>query len=91
MAAPRHSSVGWLKGRLILPGEREYDDARAVWNGRFDRRPAVIARVADTDDVVRAIDVARTSALAVSVRGGSYNVAGNRPWPTTRSSSTSPT
>ena len=76
MAAPRNSFVEWLKGRLILPGESEYDAARAVWNGRFDRHPAVIARVADTDDVVRAIDVARTSAMAVSVRGGSYNVAG---------------
>ncbi|HEY1282816.1 MAG TPA: FAD-binding oxidoreductase, partial [Acidimicrobiales bacterium] len=76
MRAHQHSSTSWLKGQLILPGEAEYDDARSVWNARFDPHPALIARVADADDVVRAIDYARTSALPLSVRGGSYNVAG---------------
>jgi FAD/FMN-containing dehydrogenase len=76
MAALQHSSTGWLKGQLIVPGEPDYENARAAWNARVDRRPAVIARVADTDDVVRALAFARSSGLPVSVRGGSYNVAG---------------
>jgi FAD/FMN-containing dehydrogenase len=50
--------------------------ARAVWNGLFNRRPALIARVAGTADVVGAIDYAHKAGLPVSVRGGSYNVAG---------------
>ena len=76
MAALQHSSTSWLKGQLIVPGEPDYENARAAWNARVDRRPAVIARVADTDDVVRALAFARSSGLPVSVRGGSYNVAG---------------
>ncbi|WBB57785.1 FAD-binding oxidoreductase [Streptomyces sp. WMMC500] len=76
MAAPQPSPTNWLEGRLIEPGDQDYDDARAVWNGVFDRFPAAIARVAGTADVVRAIEFAHKAGLPVSVRGGSYNVAG---------------
>ena len=76
MAARQPSSTTWLEGRLIVPGDREYDDARAVWNGLFDRRPALIAASAGAADVVSALAFAQRSRLPVSVRGGSYNVAG---------------
>jgi FAD/FMN-containing dehydrogenase len=64
-------------GRLIRPGDAGYDDARAVWNRMIDRRPALIARCADTDDVVRALRFGRDHDLLVSVRGGGHNVTGN--------------
>jgi FAD/FMN-containing dehydrogenase len=66
-----------LRGEVILAGDAGYDDARAVWNGMIDRRPALIARCADTDDVVVAVAYARDNALPLTVRGGGHNVSGS--------------
>jgi NAD(P)-dependent dehydrogenase (short-subunit alcohol dehydrogenase family) len=44
-----------LTGDVIAPENPEYDTARRVWNGMIDRRPAVIARCADADDVAAAV------------------------------------
>lgn len=66
-----------LQGRLILPNDDEYDDARAVWNGMIDRHPALIARCTSVEDVVASIHFAREHELLVSVRGGGHNVAGH--------------
>ena len=64
-------------GTLIEPGDDGYDDARRVWNGMIDQRPAVIASCASTGDVVAAVNHARTHGLEIAVRGGGHNVAGN--------------
>src|SRR5437588_8808915 len=66
-----------LRGELVLPGDPAYDEARSVWNGMIDRRPALIARCTGTSDVIAAIRFARSEGLAVAVRGGAHNVAGN--------------
>jgi FAD/FMN-containing dehydrogenase len=66
-----------LRGELILPGDAAYDEARSVWNGMIDRRPALIARCAGTSDVIAAVRFARSEGLTVAVRGGAHNVAGN--------------
>ena len=63
-------------GRLVRPGEPDYDDVRKVWNGMIDRRPALIARCRDAGDVASAVRFARQKNLLVSVRGGGHNVAG---------------
>jgi FAD/FMN-containing dehydrogenase len=65
-----------LRTRLILPPDPGYDEARRVWNGMIDRRPAAIARCGSVEDVIRVIDFARESEIPVSVRGGGHNVAG---------------
>jgi FAD/FMN-containing dehydrogenase len=66
-----------LRGPLLQPGEGGYDEARKVWNGMIDRRPALIARCAGVADVIAAVRFARTHELLVSVRGGGHNITGN--------------
>ena len=65
-----------LTGEVITPGHHEYDAARRVWNGMIDRRPAVIARCGDADDVAAAVRLASDYGLPLAVRGGGHNVAG---------------
>jgi FAD/FMN-containing dehydrogenase len=65
-----------LRGQVILPGEADYDDARKVWNGMIDRRPALIARCAGVADVIKAVHLARSQNLVLAVRGGGHNVTG---------------
>ena len=65
-----------FRGQLILPGDREYDSSRVVWNAIADRRPALIARCTRVEDVVAAIRFAREQDLVIAVRGGGHSVAG---------------
>jgi len=65
-----------LKGPLLRTGDAGYDEARTVWNAMIDRRPALIARCTDAEDIVCAVNFARAQDLLVSVRGGGHNVAG---------------
>ncbi|RAX51129.1 oxidoreductase [Arthrobacter sp. AQ5-05] len=65
-----------LRGTLTLPQDAAYDAARAVYNGMVDRRPAAIARVADTADIVAAVDFARENSLGLAVRGGGHQASG---------------
>ena len=66
-----------FRGALLRPGEEGYDDARRIWNGAIDRRPALIARCAGADDVGAAVRFARERGLRVSVRGGGHSIAGH--------------
>jgi len=66
-----------LSGPLVVGGDAGYDEARTIWNRMIDRRPALIARCAGTDDVVTALRFAREHGLLISVRGGGHNVTGN--------------
>jgi FAD/FMN-containing dehydrogenase len=66
-----------LRGRVFLPGEEGYDDARKVFNAMIDRRPALIVRCAGVADVIAAVNFARAASMLVSVRGGGHNVAGH--------------
>ncbi|MBO0827425.1 MAG: FAD-binding oxidoreductase [Streptosporangiales bacterium] len=65
-----------MMGTVLTGDDAGYDDARSVFNGAVDRRPAIIARCANSTDVAHALRFAREHGLEVSVRGGAHNFAG---------------
>jgi FAD/FMN-containing dehydrogenase len=66
-----------LNGRVITPQDAGYDEARTVFYGGFDRRPALIVRARDASDVSRVVMLARESNLELAVRSGGHSVAGH--------------
>src|SRR5918992_341495 len=66
-----------FRGPLLGPSDPGYDEARMVWNGNIDRRPALIARCTGAADVIDAVNFARDRGLVVAVRGGGHNAAGH--------------
>jgi FAD/FMN-containing dehydrogenase len=75
-AAVQEFSAG-VRGPVLSPGDDGYDDARAIWNGLIDRRPALIVQPTGAADVVDAVNFAREHGLTLSIKGGGHNVAGN--------------
>jgi FAD/FMN-containing dehydrogenase len=63
-------------GPVLVPGDPGYDEARAAWNGMFDRRPSVIAQSMGVADVQAAIAFARANELVIAVRGGGHSPCG---------------
>ncbi|HUO73565.1 MAG TPA: FAD-binding oxidoreductase [Solirubrobacteraceae bacterium] len=65
-----------LRGRLLVPGDRDYDTARRVFNAMIDRRPALIIQCAGTEDVIEGVIFAREHGVPLSIKGGGHSVAG---------------
>jgi FAD/FMN-containing dehydrogenase len=65
-----------LHGELIQPSDANYDDARKVYNGMIDKRPALIARCTDTNDVINAVNFGRNNQMTVAIRSGGHNGPG---------------
>src|SRR5215210_8372502 len=68
--------LGGFDGRLIRPYDSDYDEARRLYNAMIEKRPALIARCANPDDVTKAVAFAREHDLPLAVRGGAHNGAG---------------
>jgi FAD/FMN-containing dehydrogenase len=64
-------------GQLVMPGDPAYDAYRGVWNGSIDRFPALIARCGGVADVVEVVRFARSTGLALAVRGGGHSYPGH--------------
>lgn len=75
--AARTFELPGFGGELIHPGDTAYDDARSVFNGMIDRRPALVARCRDSEDVAIALNFAREQDLPISVYGGGHGVTGS--------------
>jgi hypothetical protein len=65
-----------LRGDVLLPGSQDYDRARRVWNGAFDKKPAIIARCTGASDVQQAVNFAREHQLLTAVRAGGHSYSG---------------
>ena len=79
-----------FRGPILRAGDAGYDDARLVWNGMIDRRPALIARCTGTADVAAAVNFARSQNLLVAVRGGGTTSRGAHSATTASSSMSRP-
>jgi FAD/FMN-containing dehydrogenase len=75
-AATARQELSDFQGSLIGPDDGAYEEARSVYNGMIDKRPALIARPADRDDVANAVRFARDHGLLLAIRGGGHNGAG---------------
>ena len=65
-----------MRGRVITPADDDYESERFVFNGRIDKEPAAIVRVAGIDDVVGAVRLAQEFDVELAVRGGGHGTAG---------------
>ena len=69
MTAPNAAKVEELrkgfKGKVITPSDNEYEESRKIWNGMVDKRPAIIARCAGTQDAVKAVNFAATTGFSL--------------------------
>ena len=65
-----------LRGELLVPGHPAYEQARQVYNGMIQRRPAAIALVADVADVMACVNAARDARVTLAIRGGGHNAGG---------------
>ncbi len=65
-----------LRGQLLLPPDEGYDGARRIWNGAFDRHPALIVRCAGAADVIQAVNFARSHEILTAVHSGGHSISG---------------
>src|SRR3954454_14876734 len=65
-----------LRGTIVTPDDPGYDEARAIWNGAHDARPALIVRCAGVSDVIEAMRFGRSASLEIAVRGGGHSIPG---------------
>jgi FAD/FMN-containing dehydrogenase len=65
-----------VRGELITPESAGYDEARSIWNGAHDRRPALVLRCAGVADVIKGVEFARSENLPLAVRGGGHSIPG---------------
>ena len=65
-----------LRGRLIQPGDNDYDDSRKVYNGMIHKKPRLIARCAEVADVISSVNFGRENELLVAIRSGGHNAGG---------------
>jgi len=77
MAAPTIERLRkQVRGEVITADDAEYEEARKVYNGMIDKRPAAVVRCTSAADVAATIGVAREEGLDLSVRGGGHSAPG---------------
>ena len=65
-----------VRGRVLTAGDEGYDQARAVHNGMFDKRPLAVLRAEQVADVIAGVNFARDGGLGLSIRDGGHSAPG---------------
>jgi FAD/FMN-containing dehydrogenase len=65
-----------LNGKIILPVDDNYDEARTIYNAMIDKHPGIIVKCKDADDVITAVQFARKEGIEVSIRSGGHSGPG---------------
>jgi FAD/FMN-containing dehydrogenase len=76
VADPIRIDAGAFRGDVVRPIDSGYDVHRKIWNGSFDRHPALIVRCAGVADVIAAVRLGRESGLPIAVRSGGHSFPG---------------
>jgi FAD/FMN-containing dehydrogenase len=78
--APFDELAAQMLGTVTTPADPGYDQARAVYNGIIDRRPAAVAHCRDAADVIACVRFGERHGLELAVRGGGHNAGGLGVW-----------
>jgi len=65
-----------LRGRLLLPGQEGYDQARHVINPTIDKFPALVVQPTGAADIMSAVTFARERNMLLAVKCGGHSFAG---------------
>jgi FAD/FMN-containing dehydrogenase len=65
-----------LRGRVIEPGDKDYDEARKVYNGMIHKKPRLMVRCADVADIIRSVNFSREHNVLLAIRSGGHNAGG---------------
>ena len=65
-----------VRGQVLTAGDEGYDEARAVHNGMFDKRPLAVLRAEQVADVIAGVNFARDNGLDLSIRDGGHSAPG---------------
>ncbi|MEV0236357.1 FAD-binding oxidoreductase [Nonomuraea sp. NPDC050786] len=66
-----------MNGRVLLPGDEGFDEARRPWNLAVDQPVRAVVEVADADDVAAAVGYARLHGLAVTAQPSGHGPSGD--------------
>jgi FAD/FMN-containing dehydrogenase len=77
MSTPVAQLRSSLDGRVTVPGDAGYDQARRVFYGKWDRRPGAVVRPAIAEEVARVVTLAAESGAELAVRSGGHSLAGH--------------
>jgi FAD/FMN-containing dehydrogenase len=66
-----------VDGRVVTADDADYDQARELFYGGFDRRPQAIVWPTDTTEVAQVVSLAAERGLELAVRGGGHSTAGH--------------
>jgi FAD/FMN-containing dehydrogenase len=66
-----------ISGRVLVPGDHDYDRSRSVWNAMVDRRPRFIVQCASSADVVASVRFAREHDLEIGIHCGGHGIVGH--------------
>ena len=62
-----------LTGRVVQPGDADWDAVRTPWNLAVDQRPALVVQPENADDIVAVVTFARRNGLRVVPQGTGHH------------------